>query len=127
MSRPSGDKKPSIVQRSDEQTIQKRAVAAGRTAERFLTLALDRLEGLSLWALEQAAEAQPESNRLRVTERRLSRARSFAAPLPRIAGRVVAGSTYFGGRWAPEVARSAKEILGDTSEFLNSGRESQDD
>ncbi len=120
MSHPSGDK-------SDEQAIRERAVAAGRAAERVVALALDRLEGLSLWALEQAADAQPESDRLRTAEQRLSRARSFAAPLPRVAGRLVAGSTYFGGRLAPEVVRSAKEILGETSEFLNSDRDPQDD
>jgi hypothetical protein len=126
MSLPSGDEERTSPQSSSEQAIRERAGAAGRTAERLVSLVLDRLEGLSLWALEQAAEAQPESDRLRTAEQRLSRVRSFASPLPRVAGRLVAGSTYFGSRWGPEAARSAKEILGDTSEFLNPDREPHD-
>jgi hypothetical protein len=127
MSRPSGDEERESATINAEQSARKRAVAAGRAAERLVALGLDRLEGLSLWALEQAAEVQPESDRLRTAERRLSRLRSLAAPLPRVVRRVVAGSTYFGSRWGTEAARSAKEIMGDTSEFLTSDRESQTD
>ena len=111
----------------DEQTIRKTAAAAGRTAERLVAFTVARLEDLSLCALEQAAGAQPESERLRMAEQRLNRLRSFAAPLPRIAGRVAAGSTYFGIRWSIVAADAAKEIRGETSAFLNSDPGSQED
>ena len=89
--------------------------------------ALDRLESLALWALEQAADVDPGAERLRTAEHRLNRLRACAAPLPRTTGRLVAGSTYFGSRWAPEVTRAAREILSDTSAFLNADPEAQDD
>jgi hypothetical protein len=89
--------------------------------------ALDRLESLALWALEQAADIHPGAERLTTAEQRLNRLRSVAARLPRTTGRLVAGSTYFGFRWAPEVTRAAKEILSDTSAFLNADPEAQDD
>jgi len=80
---------------------------------------LDKLEGLSLWALEQTAEGAPESERLKSAEHRLGRARRMASPLPRNTGRLVAGSTYFAFRWAPEALQSARAILRETSAFLN--------
>ena len=43
-----------------------------------------------------------------------------AAEVSRLAtGRLVAGSTYFAFRWAPEAVRSARAILRETSAFLN--------
>lgn len=111
----------------EEHAHRRRATAAGQTAERLVTLALDKATGLSLWALEQAATVQPESDRLRTAERRLTRLRSVADPLPRLTGRLVTGSTYFGTRFAPEVARAAREITSETTAFMRSQPEAPDD
>ena len=128
MSHRSGDEPKTTGARTDEDSlVRKRASTAGRKTERLVGSALDRLESLSLWALEQAADVHPEADRLRTADQRLNRLRSLVAPLPRTAGRLVAGSTYFGCRWAPEVTRAAKEILSDTSAFLNADPEAQDD
>jgi hypothetical protein len=111
----------------EEQAHRRRATAAGQTAERLVALALDKAAGLSLWALEQAATVQPESDRLRTAERRLTRLRSAVDPLPRLSGRLIAGSTYFGTRLAPEVARAAREITSETTAFMRAQSEAPDD
>jgi len=111
---------------SDEQTNRRMATTAGNGVARALAFVLDRLEDMALRALEQAAAAEVDSDRLRVAEKRLTALRSFAAPLPRLAARLVAGSTYFAVRWTPEAVRSAREILSDTSEFLGSDRDAQE-
>ena len=103
----------------DDQAARTRAAAAGRTAERLADAVLDKLEGLSLWALEQAAESRPESGQVRSAEARLRRARRMATPLPRNANRLVAATTYFASLWAPEALRAARQALRDTSAFLN--------
>jgi hypothetical protein len=124
----SGDEPKTTGARTDEEVlVRRRAATAGRATERLVASALDKLESLSLWALEQAAEVHPGGDRLRTADQRLNRLRSLAAPFPRTAGRVVAGSTYFGCRWAPEVTRAAKRILSDTSAFLDADPEAQDD
>jgi hypothetical protein len=112
---------------SDERITRERAMAAGRAAERLLAFELGRLEDLSLWALEQAAGMQPDSERLRVAEQRLNQLRSLTTPLPRILGRLAAGSAYFGLRLSAEAARGAKEIRDDTSAFLSSDPQPKED
>jgi hypothetical protein len=120
MSQPSGDEPVTTgVQASAGHETRRRAAAAGRAAEQAIDAVLDRLEGLSLWALEQAAESRPESDRVRSAESRLHRVRRMTAPLPRNANRLVAGSAYFALRWAPEALSSARDALRETSAFLN--------
>jgi hypothetical protein len=113
--------------KSNVQATRRRAAAAGRATDRFVAFALERLEDLSLWALEQAAEGRPGDERLRRAEERLGQLRSLAAPLPRVTGRLVAGSSYFGMRWLPEVVGAAKKIRRETSAFLKSEPEAQED
>jgi hypothetical protein len=120
MSRPSGDEPVGVsADTPDDHETRRRAAAAGRAAERVVGSVLDKLEGLSLWALEQTAESEPESERVQSAESRLQRARRMAAPLPRNANRLVAGSTYFAFRFAPEALHSARAIMRDTSAFLD--------
>jgi hypothetical protein len=120
MPHPSGDEQADMsTVPSGDQAARRRAAAAGRTAERVVDSVLDRLEGLSLWALEQAAECRPESRQLRSAEARLNHGRRMTAPLPRNVNRLVAASTYFAARWAPEALSSAREALRETSAFVN--------
>ena len=112
---------------SYERTSRQVAAVAGRAAERLTGLALEQLEGLSLWALEQAAASRPGDDDVRTAEERLRRLRARAVPLPRLARRVVAGSTYFGLRWGREIAHAAREIKTETSAFLNADAEPQED
>lgn len=102
-----------------DDVTRRRAAAAGRSAERVVGMLLDRLEGVSLWALEQTAESAPESERIRSAEERLDQMRRMTVPLPRKTGRLVAGSTYFAFRWTPAALRSAQEIWRESSAFLN--------
>lgn len=94
------------------------ATAAGELTSRALTAALDGLEDVALRGLEQAA-AEVAEERLRLTEQRLRALRAFAAPAPRLGGRLVAGTVYFAARWAPEAVRSARDILGEAADFLD--------
>jgi hypothetical protein len=124
VSRPSGDEEVDMsTVPSGDHEARRRAAAAGRAAERAVASVLDRLEGLSLWALEQAAECRPQSGQVRSAETRLNHARRMTAPLPRNANRLVAASTYFASRWAPEALSSAREALRETSAFLEADQQ----
>jgi hypothetical protein len=117
--RPSGDEPADEGARERDDETRRRAAVAGRSAERVVGMLLDRLEGVSLWALEQTATGAPDSERVRSAEERLDQMRRMTVPLPRKTGRLVAGSTYFAFRWTPEALRSAREIWRESTAFLN--------
>jgi hypothetical protein len=101
----------------DDPTLE-RSRAVGGYAERAVAELLERLEDLALWAMEQAA-AQPGSDTARQRGSRRATVRRLAAPLPRRAGRLVAGSTYITRRRTQEAARAARELLEETSQRLD--------
>jgi hypothetical protein len=112
---------------SDVDAIRNRSAAAGRAADRMTASLLGRVEGLSLWAFEQAAAMRPEHERLASAERCVRELQSLASPLPRLVGRLVAGSAYFGMRWPPEALRTANDIRREASAFVASGAKEQED
>lgn len=112
---------------SDRLDASRRAAAAGRTAERLSAAALDRLEGMALWALEQGADPRTERAAVRSAERRVRQARSLTAPVPRQTRRAVSAATFFALRWAPEVVRTARAAAEETSAFVRSGSEPGDE
>ena len=96
------------------------ASAAGRIAEGAVKFALDQAEGVSLWALEQAAVVQPDSVLLHTVERRVRRLRPLAAPLPRVVRRTTAATVHFGICWGPEIVRGSRRVAGEAASFVRS-------
>jgi hypothetical protein len=94
------------------------AAAVGQIAEGAVTFGLDQVEGLSLWALEQAAVVQPDSALVKTVERRVRRLRPLAAPLPRVARRATAATAYFGICWGPEIVRGSRRVAGEAASFV---------
>jgi hypothetical protein len=101
---------------SDDLLARQWAGTVGNLAERLLLQALDRAGELGLRGLEEAA-AQVGGEGLKQAESRLAALRARAAPLPRQAGRLAAGATYFAVRWTPEATRSARAALTDAKAF----------
>jgi hypothetical protein len=97
------------------------ASAVGRVAGDAVEIALDRAEGVSLWALEQAAVVQPDSTLVRTAERGVRRLRPLASPLPRTVRRTTAAATYFAIRTAPELVRAARRAAAETASFVAPG------
>ncbi len=97
------------------------ASAAGRIAGEAVELLLDRAEGVSLWALEQAAVVQPDSALVRTAERGVGRLRPLASPLPRTAQRTAAAASYFAIQTAPELVRAARRAAAETASFVAPG------
>jgi len=87
-----------------EDLARRTAVAIGDEVESAAARLVDRVEDLSLLVMERIAGAAPRSVALSELHRVVAKLRRLAAPMPRLAGRVVAG-TYFGLRMGMELYR----------------------
>lgn len=101
-----------------EDPTRRAAVAVGQAVEQTLSLAVDKLEDLSLWIMEQAAKTTPQSEGLSQVSRVLDNLRRLTVPMPRLAGRLASRSTYFGLRAGAEMYRAARKALEESSEFM---------
>jgi hypothetical protein len=94
------------------------AVMVGREVERALSWAVDQLEDVSLWAMEQSAKAGTAPEDLSEAGRLMASMRKTARPLPRVAGRLAAASTYFALRLGVETFQTARKVLHEAAEFV---------
>lgn len=79
---------------SVDESARRTAVTVGEEVEGLAAWVIDRVEDLSLLVMERVAEAAPRSEGVSDVRRVMSSLRRLASPVPRIAGRVAAGTTF---------------------------------
>ncbi|HLN13432.1 MAG TPA: hypothetical protein VK587_09580 [bacterium] len=90
-----------------EDRARRTAVTVGDEVEHLAARIVDCIEDLSLLVMERVADASPRSTAVSELRRAMTTLRRLAAPMPRIAGRIAAG-TYFGVQMAVELYRTTE-------------------
>jgi hypothetical protein len=91
------------------------ATAVGDSIEKTSALVIDQVEDLSIWMMEKAADNNPNSEGLAQIGDIVHNARQVMNHIPRLAGSLAAGSTFFGLRLGSLALRAMREFA-DTPE-----------
>jgi hypothetical protein len=86
------------MENSERDFTRQAATVIGDSVEKTSAYVIEQVEDLSLWMMEQAAEGNPNSEGLTQLGDIMHSARQVMSHVPRLAGSLAAGSTYFGLR-----------------------------